>query len=165
MSATAAAARGAAGAARRTVAQKMGITPGSRAHLMAAPPSATVAIELPPLVISPELDGQFDYLHLFTTSQMGMEDSFPALKEHLAVSGSLWVSWPKARKLGTNLALPTVIRIGYSHGMVESTCLSVDDTWSALKFTHPKPGRIYRNSHGTLRRSRRPARRGCRGTV
>lgn len=150
MSAPHPAARGAKGAARRTVAQKMGIKPRSRAHLVAAPSSATVAIELPPLVISPELDGQFDYLHLFTTSQAGMNDFFPALKEHLAAAGSLWVSWPKAKKLGTNLALPTVVRIGYSHGMVESTCVSVDNTWSALKFTRPKPGKTYNNSHGTL---------------
>jgi hypothetical protein len=137
-------------AARRTVAQKMGIRPGIRAHLVAAPSPAVLALQLPTLEISPELDGHFDYLHLFTTSQACMEDSFPTLKDHLSASGMLWVSWPKAKKLGTDLSLPTVIRIGYSHGMVESTCLSVDDTWSALKFTHPKPGKTYNNSHGTL---------------
>ena len=38
--------------------------------------------------------------------------------------------------------------------MVESTSLRVDDTWSALKFTHPKPGKTYRNSYGTLPESR-----------
>ena len=138
------------GAARWTVAQKMGIKPGIRAHLVAAPSPAVLALQLPTLVISPELDGQFDYLHLFTTSQICVEDSFPILKGHLTAAGMLWVSWPKAKKLGTDLSLPTVIRIGYSHGMVESTCLSVDDTWSALKFTHPKPGKTYNNSHGTL---------------
>jgi len=31
--------------------------------------------------------------------------------------------------------------------------LSVDNTWSALRFTHPKPGKTYNNSHGTLQRS------------
>lgn len=138
------------GAARRTVAKKMGIKQGSRAHLVAAPTPAVSALQLPPLAISPELDGQFGYLHLFTTSQACMEDSFPTLKRHLTTSGMLWVSWPKAKKLGTDLSLPTVIRIGYSHGMVESTCMSVDGTWSALKFTHPKPGKTYNNSHGRL---------------
>ena len=44
----------------------------------------------------------------------------------------------------------SVIAIGYGLGMVESTCLRVDDTWAALKFTHPKPGKVYRNSYGTL---------------
>lgn len=134
----------------RSVAQKMGIKPGSRAYLLAAPPSTVSAMQLPPLIISGELAGQFDYLHLFATTQAMMEDHFPKLKDNLAPSGMLWVSWPKARKLGTDLTLPTVIRIGYFHGMVESTCLSVDETWSALKFTHPKPGKTYNNSHGIL---------------
>ena len=68
--------------------------------------------------------------------------------------GMLWVSWPKGGRLGTDLTLPTVIAIGYDLGLVESTCLRVDDTWSALKFTHPKPGKTYRNSYGTLPESR-----------
>lgn len=34
--------------------------------------------------------------------------------------------------------------------MVESTCLRVHDTWPALKFIHPKAGKTYRNSYGTL---------------
>ena len=137
-------------AGQRTPAQKMGIKNGSRAYLVAAPTTAVLALHLPLLSISPELEGEFDYLHLFTRSQAGMEDFFPALKKHLIRSGMLWVSWPKAKKLGTDLSLSTVIRMGYSHGMVESTCMSVDGTWSALKFTHPKPGKSYNNSYGRL---------------
>ncbi len=136
--------------ARRTVAQKMGIKQGSRAHLIGTPPTAFVAMQLPALVESPELDGEFDYLHLFTTSRASLQGAFPTLKRHVKATGMLWVSWPKARKLGTDLSLPTVIKLGYSNGLVESTCLSVDDTWSALKFTHPKKGKNYHNSHGAL---------------
>lgn len=134
--------------APRTVAQKMGIKPGSRAHFRTAPTSIEASLQLPQLDIPPGLDGQFDYLHLFTTTQASMGTDFPVLQEHLAHGGMLWVSWPKSKQHGTDLSLPTVIRIGYSHGLVESTCLSVDETWSALKFTHPKPGKTYRNSHG-----------------
>jgi hypothetical protein len=137
-------------AARRSVAQKMGVKAGSRAHLVAAPPFTLTAMKLPELKISPRGDGEFDYLHLFTKTQAEMEECFPKLKERLVAAGMLWVSWPKGRKLGTDLSLPVVIRIGYSHSMVESTCLSVDETWAALKFTHPKPGKVYNNSHGTL---------------
>ncbi|RMB61297.1 hypothetical protein EAX62_01100 [Tessaracoccus antarcticus] len=128
----------------------MGIKPGSRTHMVSAPPSAVTAMALPALELPPTLEGEFGYLHLFTTSQAEMDEAFPTLKEHLATSGMLWVSWPKGRRLGTDLTLPAVIRIGYSHGLVESTCLSVDDTWSGLKFTHPKPGKIYENGHGSL---------------
>jgi hypothetical protein len=62
----------------------------------------------------------------------------------------LWVSWPKNKKLGTDLALPKVIEIGYNHGFVESKTLSVDATWSAMKFTYPKKGKVYNNSYGRL---------------
>jgi hypothetical protein len=62
----------------------------------------------------------------------------------------LWISWPKNRQLGTDLTLPTVIQIGYGHGLVESKCLSVNSTWSALKFTHPREGKAYNNSYGRL---------------
>ena len=79
-----------------------------------------------------------------------MNELFPRLKSHLKPSGMLWVSWPKGKQLGTDLSLPSVIRIGYSHGLVESTCLSVDATRSALKFTHPKQGKAYHNSYGKL---------------
>ncbi len=54
------------------------------------------------------------------------------------------------RKLGSDLGLPKVIEIGYKHGLVESTCLRVDDTWAGLKFTHPKKGKVYNNLYGTL---------------
>lgn len=60
------------------------------------------------------------------------------------------MSWPKARKSGSDLGLSKIIEIGYKNGLVESTCLRVDDTWAGLKFTHPKKGKVYDNSYGTL---------------
>ena len=80
-----------------------------------------------------------------------MDDSFPKLKRHLKPTGMLWLSWPRGKKLGTDLALPVVISIGYSHGLVESTCLNVDVIWSGLKFTNPKKGKVYHNSYGHLK--------------
>lgn len=73
---------------------------------MAAPPSAMEAIQLPPLETAVQVSGEFGYMHLFTTTQAGMSEAFPALKAHLAPSGMLGVSWPKAKQLGTDLTLP-----------------------------------------------------------
>lgn len=134
----------------RTVSQKMGLKAGMRAAFRNAPGSVLEAMVLPELNASQALRGEFDYLHLFTTSQAEVALDFPALARHLKQTGMLWVSWPKARQRGTDLSLPHVIRIGYSHGLVESTCLSVDALWSGIKFTHPKPGKVYQNSHGQL---------------
>ena len=47
-------------------------------------------------------------------------------------------------------SIKSVIAIGYELNMVESTCLRIDEVWSGLKFTHPKPGKTYANSYGTL---------------
>ena len=79
-----------------------------------------------------------------------MDDLFAKLKTNLKPTGMLWLSWPKGKKLGTDLTLPVIIKIGYGHGLVESTCLSVDATWSGLKFTHPKKDKTYNDSYGQL---------------
>jgi hypothetical protein len=134
----------------RTVSVKMGIKEGVRAIFVNAPGTALEAIDPPSLDVASELVGEFDYIHLFARTRAELDDRFPKLKAHLGPKGTLWVSWPKNKKLGTDLALPKVIEIGYNHGLVESKTLSVDATWSAIKFTHPKKGRAYNNSYGRL---------------
>lgn len=134
----------------RTVAMKMGVKAGWRAYLVDAPTVSVEAIRLPDLEVAASLTGRFDYIHLFTLTQQHMDQTFPRLKEHLAQTGMLWVSWPKGHQHGTDLTLRDVIRIGYDHGLVESTCLSIDPIWSGIKFTHPKPGKTYDNKYGTL---------------
>jgi hypothetical protein len=134
----------------RDVSQKMGLKERMRAFFVNAPKSALKAIHLPKLDISAELRGKFDYLHCFTMTQAELDDIFPKLKRHLKPTGMLWISWPKNKQLNTDLNLPKVIKIGYNHGLVESTTLSVDTTWSAIKFTYPKKGKTYHNSFGQL---------------
>ena len=135
----------------RTVSQKLGVEEGMRAFFLNAPKPALNAINLPKHDVVSTLQGKFDYMHFFSKTQAEMDDVFPKLKAHLSLTGMLWLSWPKGKKLGTDLSLPIVIKIGYSHGLVESTCLSVDDTWSGLKFTHPKKNKTYHNSYGQLK--------------
>ncbi|MGQ2984756.1 hypothetical protein [Flavobacterium sp.] len=134
----------------RTVAIKMGIKAGSRAYFAGKNEAAIAAINLPDLKILKSLSGQIDYIHIFAKDQEQLEEWFLKLQKHLAVNGMLWVSWPKAKQLGTDLNIKEVIRIGYDHGLVESTSISVNAVWSALKFTHPKAGKKYNNSYGKL---------------
>lgn len=135
----------------KPVSAKMGVKPGIRAILINAPTEAIRAIELPALELEPTLQGDFDYIHLFTTTQAELYEQLPTLKNTLKQTGALWISWPKGGQRGTDLTLPKVIEIGYEHGLVESKSLSVNGTWSALKFTHPKEGKIYNNSYGDLK--------------
>ena len=135
----------------KTISQKMGIKENSRVLFVNAPGDAINGMKLPEIDIAKRLTGEFDYIHLFIKSQSEYKDKFPKLKSHLKLSGMLWVSWPKARQLDTDLSLPKVINIGYGFGLVESTCLSISTIWSALKFTHPKKGKVYNNSHAKLK--------------
>lgn len=135
----------------KTVSQKMGIKENSRVLFVNAPSDAIDALKLPEIEISKIVTGEFDYIHLFVKNQSEYQDRLPKLKPHLKLSGMLWVSWPKSGQLDTDLSLEKVINIGYRFGLVESTALSINSIWSALKFTHPKKGKVYNNSHGELK--------------
>ncbi|WP_157278969.1 hypothetical protein [Proteiniphilum acetatigenes] len=135
---------------RRTIARKMGISQNDRAFFVNADSKAMDNIELPLLDIPTTIEEEFDYIHLFVKTQSEFAEHFPKLKNHPKPDGMMRVSWPKAGKLGTDLNLKIVIKLGYDFGLVESTCLSINEIWSGLKFTHPKKGKIYNNSYGKL---------------
>jgi hypothetical protein len=135
----------------KTVAEKMGIKENARSIFINQPQDVFDLIKFPNIRIETELKGNFDYIHFFVITQNDFHNKFPKLKKHLGDSGSLWVSWPKSGKEKTDLNIKSVIKIGYEYGLVESKCLSIDQTWSALKFTHPKKGKEYNNSYGALK--------------
>jgi hypothetical protein len=135
----------------KTVSQKMGIKENSRVLFINAQSDAIEHMKLPKVEIAKSLEGEFDYLHLFVTSQVEFNEHFPKLKSCLKPNGMLWVSWPKGGKLGTDLTIKIIIKLGYDFGLVESTCLSINEIWSGLKFTHPKKGKVYNNSYGQLK--------------
>ena len=135
----------------RTISQKMGVKENSKAVFVNAQKEALENINLPTLDIQEKLKEELDYIHLFVKTQTEFITHFPKLKQHLKLNGMLWVSWPKGGKLGTDLNIKSIIKLGYDFGFVESTCLSINDIWSGLKFTHPKKGKVYNNSYGKLK--------------
>jgi hypothetical protein len=137
--------------AEKSAATKMGVKEGSRAILVNAPDEVVSSLDLPSLDISSRMTGEFDYIHFFATTQKNLDQQFDKLRKHLSATGMLWVSWPKSNTRDTDLNMKNVIRIGYDHGLVESKAISIDEVWSALKFTHPKKDKLYRNSYGRLK--------------
>lgn len=134
----------------KSVAEKMGVRPGARSYFHDAPKAVVASMRLPTLEVDDVLRGEFEHIHAFVTKQREMEHHLPLLRTALTVTGSLWLSWPKAGQLDTDLSLADVIRISYDSSLVESKCISIDAVWSALKLTHPREGKTYRNSYGRL---------------
>ena len=131
--------------------KKFGIKEGMRAIFIHAPSNVIEAMESVALDVASKLTGHFDYIHFFTKSQSELEDAFSRLKDHLQPDGMVWISWPKNKQLGTDLTMAKIIKIGYDLGLVESKCVSVDSTWSGIKFTFPREGKVYNNSYGQLK--------------
>jgi len=133
-----------------SVSAKIGIKQNMRAIFINAPEDAIKSIDPSNLELKKSLNGEFDYIHFFANSQAEFHEKFPKMKGYLKQTGMLWVSWRKSGK-NTDLNMQTVIKIGYEYGLVESKCISINSTWSALKFTHPKKGKTYKNSFGKLK--------------
>jgi hypothetical protein len=136
----------------RTVPQKMGIKPGSETILVRAPESFIESLDDLGLNIKSRLSGKNDYIHYFFTTQQEMVEKFPKYKKYLKPEGMFWVSWPKSGKMQSDLSITSIIKIGYDFGLVESKVVSIDDTWSAIKFTFPREGKLYNNSYGKLKK-------------
>lgn len=128
----------------------MGVKPGQRAFLRGAPASLKAALRPGGARFARRLSGKFDFVVDFVTDAAALPQTFRLLKAHVEPTGQLWVAWPKGKQDDSGPRLAEVIRVGYNHGLVESQCISLDEHWSALKFTFPKRGKVYCNSYGKL---------------
>jgi len=135
----------------KSIPQKIGARENMRTIFIHVPPDCLDVIKLPGLDIRSRLTGKFDYIHLFVKSQQEFHKQFPKLITYLQQPGMLWVSWPKTGSIESDLNIKIVIKLGYEYGLVESKAISINSTWSALKFTWPKANIVYNNSYGKLK--------------
>jgi len=119
--------------------KKLGIKPGQRIALLGGPPQYRKTLgPLPDQVnCAEQLSDKLDFIQLFVTSQAELKRRFAESKRCLAVTGSLWVSWPKkASGVATDLNENIVREIGLALGLVDVKVCAVDETWSGLKFVY-----------------------------
>jgi hypothetical protein len=118
--------------------QKLGIKPGNRLALLAAPAGfARVLGKLPADVsIASALDGRaaFDVIVLFVTSMAELRRSFRATAKRLEPSGGFWVAWPKkASGVTTDVTENLVRTVALDAGLVDNKVCAIDETWSGLR--------------------------------
>lgn len=78
-----------------------------------------------------------DLIHAFASKKITVEDYFASLKPRLKPDGSMWISWPKGSSgVKTELNENAIRDLGLKAGLVDVKVVSIDNTWSGLKFVY-----------------------------
>jgi hypothetical protein len=126
----------AAGYSGTPLAAKLGIKPGCRVHLIAAPDELMDWLAPLPagVVFAPAPGSDTDLVHLFVTRQAELTRQLSGLRKRLRPDAALWVSWPKkAAKVDTDITEDTVRELALPLGFVDIKVCAVSAVWSGLK--------------------------------
>ncbi len=94
--------------------------------LGALPPNVTVLAE--PIK-------SVDFIQVFVTSKKELEEQLNKLKSFLSPKGLLWVTYPKGTsKIKTDINRDIIYQFAQSIRLKGVAMISVDDTWSAMRF-------------------------------
>src|SRR5467141_2943410 len=74
---------------------KLGLKPGLRMQLVAAPSDFGDTIGTMPDGVKHVTRGALDFAMIFVRAESGLKKGFPRLRDRLVSNGVLWVAWPK----------------------------------------------------------------------
>lgn len=117
--------------------KKLRILPGTRVLVLHSPPGYLPSLgEFPAgATVETQLTGQYDLVHAFFTNMQELEDQVQDLKSALVEDGILWISYPKgSAKKETDLNRDILYKTLAGRGLKAVFQVSVDDTWSAMRF-------------------------------
>lgn len=110
-----------------------------RAYSLGPPSNYRKLIADAPVIPGESPMNEADFVHLFSDRQDRLLTLLDTALPTLGENAMLWISWPKKTSgVRTNVSRNFILRIGRELGMVDVKVLSVDETWSALKFVYPR---------------------------
>lgn len=122
---------------KTSLVKKLRIQPGQRALILNPPAGYLDALEELPedVEVTSEPGGAFDFVHLFAKNIAELERLGPIAVEAVKYDGLLWISYPKrSSKVETDLTRDVGWEVMAEAGLRPVTQVSVDETWSALRF-------------------------------
>jgi hypothetical protein len=119
-----------------TLAKKLRILPGNRLLLLHAPGGYPATLALPEdVTVATDPAGVYDVVQLFARTLADVDRDLPAAIAATKPRGMLWIAWPKkTAKLPTDLTRDTLWPHVHAAGWSGVTAISIDETWSALRF-------------------------------
>ncbi len=126
-----------AGYSGTPLAKKLGIKPGYRLHIMAAPREYRDWLApLPEDVVFDRRGGRgnCDMVHLFVESAIALRRALPNARRTITPAGAIWVSWhKKSSGIATDVTEGTVRGLALETDLVDVKICAVTDIWSGLK--------------------------------
>src|SRR4029453_11411058 len=94
------------------------------------------------VMFSDRLKADSDFVHVFTKKSSELEKSLSVLREKIADTGTVWVSWPKRSSgVPTDVTEDVVRTVSLPLGFVDVKVCAIDETWSGLKLVVRKENR------------------------
>jgi hypothetical protein len=117
--------------------RKLGIKPGHRVALRAAPDGfedGTLGGLPEGVAVRRTARGPVDVIVSFHTARRDLERRLPALRAMMEPAAGLWIAWPKtSSKVPTDLTEDVVRDVALPTGLVDNKVCAIDATWSGLR--------------------------------
>jgi hypothetical protein len=115
--------------------KKLRFKSGTRIYVVGAPAGFEAALrDLPKGVErARSLKGELDLVCAFFTRKSEFDREAPKLAKALAERGILWISYPKAKGLGTDLDRDILREAAAAKGLITVAQVAIDEVWSALR--------------------------------
>ena len=117
--------------------RKLGIKPGHRVLVLAAPDGfAEDGLgELPEdVALRRRASGTADVIVSFHERRVELAKRMPRLRELMDPAAGLWIAWPKrSSRVPTDLTEDVVREIALANRLVDNKVCAIDDTWSGLR--------------------------------
>ncbi len=118
-----------------TLAKKLHVKPGMTMCVLDAPAGYQLELAgLTGVTQTKALKGELDLIQVFVTRKAQLDKRLPAVVSAMGPASALWVCYPKANALGTDLNRD-ILRLGLAEkGLTAVAQIAIDGVWSALRF-------------------------------
>ena len=133
-----------AGYSGTALVKKLGLKPPINVLLLGAP--AEYPSWLGPVAAGitfvPSTRRAIDAAHVFVSTRAALQKQLPKLRQQLAPTGFVWVSWPKKSSgVASDVTEDTIREVALPLGLVDVKVCAVSDVWSGLKLVIRKEQR------------------------
>lgn len=120
-----------------SIVKKLGLKPGMRALVVAAPSGYVRSLAPLPegIAVSETIGGSNDFVQFFATKRSEIEKSAKKLLQSSASGALVWITYPKKTSgMDSDLSREEVWSAMERTGWRPVTQIAIDDVWSALRF-------------------------------